>query len=582
MVYRYHSVVIKYRFMGERYGVVMRELMVQNTMSDGITVGKAYVISKQDMKADNYQINEQEIESEIMRYYDAVKEARQQLEEIARTNESKVFFGHLAIIKDQSLHDITINRIQNGRRNAQQAIEEAAYELYAQFDAMKDDYIRERKSDISDVCTRIMKCLKKDKRNPFLNIVEPVILVADELTPSDTLMLPLERIIGIITKQGGVTSHVSILAREMEIPALVGVSDIMEAVSTGDMIAMDAEHGIIIIDPDDSTLQEYEKQAIHYQKIRNAEKELDALPSITLDGKSIRVCANVGNVEAVKKAASYHIDGIGLFRSEFLYMENDHFPTEEEQFLAYKEAAMLCEKEIVIRTLDIGGDKALHYYEFEKEENPFLGWRAIRISLELEEVFKTQLRAILRASAYGTIKIMLPMIISVEELNRAKEILNDCKKELKEKGHPFDEKIKIGIMIETPAAVLCAEDLAREADFFSIGTNDLTQYLLAVDRGNPKIKQLFNEFHPAVLRSIQKVINAGHAMGIEVGMCGEMAADERATKLLLGLGLDEFSMSICEMAKIKKQIRSINYKDAVEMAKKMVSAATMEEVMRHL
>jgi len=311
---------------------------------------------------------------------------------------------------------------------------------------------------------------------------------------------------------------------------------------------------MIIIDPDEATLADYQMRKESYEKERLRLQSLRNTPAVTKDGKRISLCANVGNLEDIQKALEMNIDGIGLFRSEFLYMENTHFPTEEEQFQVYSKAAALCPGELTIRTLDIGGDKELSYFEFDKEENPFLGWRAIRISLDMKDMFKQQLRAILRASNFGHVRIMFPMIISIEEFRAAREAVEECKAELKAEGKAYDEGIELGMMIETPASVLLAQEFAREADFFSIGTNDLTQYLLAIDRGNKKLADKYDYLHPAVLRAISQVIEAGHREGIKVGMCGEMAGDYRAVKMLLEMGLDEFSMSAGNIDYVREQI----------------------------
>nr|WP_246241046.1 phosphoenolpyruvate--protein phosphotransferase [Anaerocolumna sedimenticola] len=334
----------------------------------------------------------------------------------------------------------------------------------------------------------------------------------------------------------------------------------------------------MIIDPDSDTINKYHNLSLEYEKRQMELTKQGNFPAKTKDGKSVILCANAGNLQDIKNAVQYHIDGVGLFRSEFLYMENTHFPTEEEQFLVYKEAALLCGKELTIRTLDIGGDKNLSYYQFEKEDNPFLGWRAIRISLELKDMFKTQLRAILRASTYGNIRIMFPMIISLEELRMAKEILKECQEELNNLNITWDHKIEVGMMIETPASVLLAEDFAKEVDFFSIGTNDLTQYMLAVDRGNKKISGMYNSFHPSVIRSIKKVIKAAHDNHIKAGMCGEFASDEKAVLLLLGLGLDEFSMAGKEIPNIKYIIRNSSYENAITLAENVSKKSTLKEV----
>ncbi|NLG03961.1 MAG: phosphoenolpyruvate--protein phosphotransferase, partial [Clostridia bacterium] len=408
---------------------------------------------------------------------------------------------------------------------------------------------------------RLLMAVKGISANPFDAMDRPGIVVASDLTPSDTIQMNKNLVLGFATQFGGVTSHVSIIAKNLGLPALVGVSDLMHNVQQDDEIILDATGRKVILNPDEETKKFY--QDIIYKA--NEEKEFYAklknVPATTKDGKTVEVCANVGNIEDINFAKEFGFDGIGLFRSEFLYMENSHFPTEEEQFEVYRKAVIVAEKYVIVRTLDIGGDKALSYFEFEKEENPFLGWRAIRICLEMTDIFKTQLRALLRASAFGEIKIMYPMIISEEELDTANALLEECKRELDAEGKAYNKDIRVGVMIETPAAVLCAPELAKKADFFSIGTNDLTQYITAVDRGNKRIAHLYNSFHPAVLRAIKMVINAGHAAGIPVGMCGEFASDENATKLLLGMGLDEFSMSASCINRVKALIREMNFKE---------------------
>ncbi|NLG02562.1 MAG: phosphoenolpyruvate--protein phosphotransferase, partial [Clostridia bacterium] len=322
-----------------------------------------------------------------------------------------------------------------------------------------------------------------------------------------------------------------------------GVDQVLSYVQNGMMVCMDAQQGVIVVEPDDVTLKEHQRKEVLFKENKEKLRELRATPTVTKSGKRIRLCVNVRSIEDIKKAGEYHVDGVGLFRSEFLYIENTHFPTEEEQFCVYAQAAKLCKEELTIRTLDIGGDKALPYFTLEPEQNPYLGFRAIRISLEMKDIFKQQLRAILRASVYGNVRIMFPMIISLEELRQAKQLVEECKSELKAEGIRYDEHIELGMMIETPASVLLASDFAKEADFFSIGTNDLTQYLLAVDRGNKKVATFYTYFHPAVLTAVEHVIKAGHENHISVGMCGEMAGDINATSLLLSFGLDEFSVS---------------------------------------
>ncbi len=349
--------------------------------------------------------------------------------------------------------------------------------------------------------------------------------------------------------------------------------------TNNDYIILDALGAKIIINPDEKTKQEYLKKAEEYKEMKAKLESMNGLPATTVDGRTVELFANIGNIPDAENAVAKGAEGVGLFRSEFLYMENTKFPTEEEQFTVYKAAVETLKKPVIIRTLDIGGDKELSYYKFDVEENPFLGWRAIRISLDLKDVFKTQLRALLRASAYGDIRIMYPMIISVEEFLAANEVLEECKQELRRDSVPFNNSIQTGVMIETPASVMCSDDLAKEVDFFSIGTNDLTQYLLAVDRGNQKIAKMYNSFHPAVLRAINKVIESGHKYGKIVGMCGEFASDEKALPVLLGMGLDEFSMTATEIASTRYNVRNLSYRECQKLASEVCIKGTISEVM---
>jgi phosphotransferase system enzyme I (PtsI) len=558
----------------------MLAINVERTASKGIAIGRAFIVERPQLKKVFDAISEQEVANQIKRYEEAVASAEIELSSLADTNE--IFGAHLEMVKDIALYDGVITKIKGDKLCAEAALEATAAEFIFIFDSMEDEYMKERAADIKDVSHRLMCILQGVKSDPFEGIKGEVILFAQDLTPSDTVALDLTHIKGFITEEGGVTSHVCILAKGLGLPALVGVEGILSKVKKDDIVIMDAQEGRIIIDPTEATIEQY--RMLIEEQIRKQEElsKIKSLPAISRDGREVQLCANVGGLKDIKKAVGYGIDGVGLFRSEFLYMDNNHFPTEEEQFDVYKEAAILCGKELTIRTLDIGGDKGLSYYEFEKEENPFLGWRAIRISLELTEVFKTQLRAILRASIYGEVRIMFPMIISLEELRQAKEILKECMQELRQQGIDFNESIDVGMMIETPASILMVEDFAAEVDFFSIGTNDLTQYLLAVDRGNQRISHLYNTFHPAVLRSIKRVIDAGHSHSIKVGMCGEFAGDEKAVKLLLGMGLDEFSMSASAIWSAKDIIRSASYEEARQLAEEACRKQTISDVYRLL
>lgn len=530
----------------------MEKINVEKTASRGIAVAKAFKFQEPDLSPDMNQIEEGQVQEEQKKFDDAREAVSEELKVLAEANE--IFAAHLEMANDFMLQEGVHTKIEAELKNVELAVRDTIEEVAAIFASMDDAYMKEREADVRDVGKRLMACLKGEKLPDLGSLCAEKIIVAKDLFPSDTVKINPEYVKGIITEEGGITSHVSIIAKSMNIPILVGVNGILDKISDEMMICMDGENGVIIIEPNENVFVEYKEKRQAYEQERERMERLRNTPAVTKEGKRIYLCANVGNVEDIKKALPMNIDGVGLFRSEFLYMENNHFPTEEEQFLVYQEAAKLCPEELTIRTLDIGGDKDLSYFDFEKEENPFLGWRAIRISLDMKDMFKEQIRAILRASAFGHVRIMFPMIISLEELREAKEIVEECKQELKSEEKAFDDAIEMGMMMETPASVLLAEDFAKEADFFSIGTNDLTQYLLAVDRGNKKIANRYDYFHPAVLKAIGHIIQAGHQEGIKVGMCGEMAGDAKAVPNLLELGLDEFSMSAGSIDYVRSQI----------------------------
>lgn len=533
----------------------MRQITVEKTSSRGIAAAPAYLYQEPDLSAATYCITEEQTENEVQLFEKAKQKVSDELKLLAEKNQ--IFAAHLEIAEDFTFSDGVLSRIRNEQKNVQIALQDTVEELALIFDSMDDPYMKERAADIRDIGKRFMAQLKGVQRPDLAQISREVIVVAKDLFPSDTVKMNPTYIKGIITEEGGITSHVSIIARSMGIPALVGVGKLLDILQNGIEICMDAEAGMICIEPDHDTIREFLQKQEDFEKRQSYLKKLRSQPAVTRDGKRISLCANIGNLEDIERALPMNIDGIGLFRSEFLYMENDHFPSEEEQFQVYKAAAELCPKELTIRTLDIGGDKELSYFDFDKEENPFLGWRAIRISLDMEDMFKTQLRAILRASAFGHVRIMFPMIISLEELRAAGKLTTRCMEELEQEGLEFDRNIEIGMMIETPASVMLAEEFAKEVDFFSIGTNDLTQYLLAVDRGNRKVADRYSYFHPAVVKAIAKVIAAGHKENIKVGMCGEMAGDPDAVLLLLDLGLDEFSMSAGNADYIREKILNL-------------------------
>ena len=552
----------------------MKKLSVDKTSSKGIAIGKAYKYEKISFVPDMYVYNDKDEEIKI--YKNATEQVSDELTKLAQTND--IFAGHLELVNDVALLDEVTNKIVNDKKNVQIAFRDTIDEFVAMFEAMDNEYMKARADDIKDIYQRVMAKIKNVELKNLSSINTSTIVIAKDLAPSDTATMNLDYILGFATQGGGVTSHVCIMARNLGLPALVGADNLLEEVNDNDIIIIDATNGDIYINPDEATIKEFENKKSDFEKREKLLKENAHLEAITKDNKRVLVYSNVGNIEDIKNAVKCYIDGIGLFRSEFLYMENSHFPTEEEQFEVYKEAVQICTGEVIIRTLDIGGDKELSYYEFDKEENPFLGFRAIRISLHLKDMFKEQLRALLRASAFGYVSIMYPMIISLEELLEANSILDECKKELDSQNIAYNKDIKVGMMIETPASVMEAEAFAKYVDFFSIGTNDLTQYMLAVDRGNDKIADMYDSFNPAVLHAIQKVIDAGHKENIVVGMCGEFASDERACKMLLGMGLDEFSVAFTQVAAIKSIIRESDFKKCKEISEKIRVVHSKKEV----
>lgn len=555
----------------------MEHIKATKTFTKGIIQAKAFVYQKKQLYASQDILqDDKEIENAIQRFEGAVQLVSNDLKILAE--ESEIFAGHLSIANDIALRESVINKIQESKQNTEMAVENSISELSSMMLTIDDPYMQERAVDIQDVGDRLLAALQEKEIGGLEHLDHEVIIIAENLTPSDTAMMNFDYVKGFITEKGGVTSHLAIIAKSLALPALVGVDKILENVDSGDSILFDASSGDIYINPN----QEIQKQLLEKAKretlLKNEIEKRIGLPVVTEDGKKIKVYANVGSLEDIEQAMEYKIKGIGLFRTEFLFMNNTKFPDEEEQFQVYKSAIKLLKHEIIIRTLDIGGDKSLPYFKFEAEENPFLGWRAIRISLDHEDVFKMQLKALLRAAAYGPIKIMIPMIISVEEIKKVKKLISDCQIELTAEKKEYAENVPLGIMVETPAAIMLAEDLAREVDFFSIGSNDLTQYMLAVDRGNKKVEHLYDPYHPAVLRAIHQVIQAANKADIEVGMCGEFASDENITELLLGFGLDEYSMVANETPFIKEKIRQFNYSSAVKLANKVLNCSTIMEV----
>ncbi|OBX09232.1 phosphoenolpyruvate-protein phosphotransferase [Gallibacterium salpingitidis] len=554
--------------------------------SPGIVFGKALVLKEEPIVLNKRKISDDEVESEIARFYQGREAASAQLtaiKEKARQTlgeeKEAIFEGHLMILEDEELEEEIIAYLKEHHVTADVAASVVIDQQVAMLSDIDDEYLKERAGDIRDIGNRLLKNILGMHIIDLGEISEESILVAYDLTPSETAQLNLDKVLGFITDIGGRTSHTSIMARSLELPAIVGTNNVTEKVKTGDYLVLDALNNAIYVNP---TQEEIARLRVLEQQYKEEKAELiklKDLPAVTLDGRRVDVCANIGTIRDIDGAERNGAEGVGLYRTEFLFMDRDQLPTEEEQFQAYKAVVEAMNNRLVIlRTMDIGGDKDLPYMNLPKEMNPFLGWRAIRIALDRREILNAQLRAVLRASAFGKLAVMFPMIISVEEIRELKAVLETLKQQLREEGKAFDENIQVGVMVETPSAAVNAKFLAKEVDFFSIGTNDLTQYTLAVDRGNELISHLYNPLTPSVLSLIKQVIDASHAEGKWTGMCGELAGDEKATILLLGMGLDEFSMSSISVPKIKKLIRNVNYQDAQDLAKEVLLQPTAADV----
>ena len=524
----------------------------------GIAIGRLSIYNKKENQVKREKITD--VEAEITRFTDAKETAKEQLKgfyekavkEVGEVN-AAIFEVHQMILDDLDYVESITNMIRTQEVNAEFAVASTGDNFSKMFAAMDDDYMKERAADVKDISNRVISILQ-NAENGSVTGEEPVILLADDLAPSETVQLDKSKVLSFVTRHGSTNSHTAILARTMNIPALIGI-DFSEDVN-GKMGIVDGYTGKLYIEPDEETMKKYEAKKAEDENKKRLLLELKGKENVTLDGKKINLYANIGGVADVANALSNDAGGIGLFRSEFLYLESEDYPTEEAQFAAYKTVAEnMAGKKVIIRTLDIGADKQVDYFHMEKEENPAMGYRAIRICLDRPEIFKTQLRAIYRASYYGTISIMFPMIISVKEVKRIKEIVAEVKAELTTEGIPFKD-CELGIMIETPAAVMISDLLAEEVDFFSIGTNDLTQYTLAIDRQNPKLDSFYDSHHEAILRMLQMVVDNGHKHGCWVGICGELGADTTLTSTFLKMGFDELSVSPAMILRVREEIRN--------------------------
>lgn len=559
-------------------------MLVGKGISEGIGLGKAVILEENRLKIEKQKI--ENISAEKQQIYDAVKEVESEIEKLIKNidgTEKEIMQAYLMILQDPSLIQETIKIIEQEKCNSAYAVENGLNQIIKTFEEMDDPYMAARSRDIEDMKKRILAKLLKIEEIDLSKLHENTILVAKELSTSDSAKMNLKNISGIITEIGGVNSHMAIIARTNEIPAIVGIRHIFENIKENDFIALNGATGEIFLNPTQEKIEELTK---NQENIKQEKQELEKYKNkkaITKDGHQVELLANIGGPQDIKIVIDNTAEGVGLLRSEFLYMDAKDFPSEEEQFEAYKKIAESLEnKRLVIRTLDIGGDKDLKYMKLPKEENPFLGYRAIRIYLDNVDLFKVQLRAILRASSYGNVAIMLPMISSIEELRKSKEIIEEVKQELKIKNIKFNENIEVGIMVEIPSSAVMADEFAKECDFFSIGTNDLIQYTIAVERGNEKLVNLYSHFNPAVIHLIKSAIDGAHKNGILCGMCGEAAGDVNFIPLLVGLGLDEFSMNANKILKARKLIIDLNFEECKELANKVLKLESTEEVKRIL
>lgn len=563
----------------------MSKLIKGIAASDGVAIAKAYLLVEPDLTFDK---NEKvtDVEGEVAKFNSAIEASKVELTKIRNNAEvqlgadkAAIFDAHLLVLDDPELIQPIQDKIKNENANAATALTDVTTQFVTIFESMDNEYMKERAADIRDVSKRVLShILGVELPNPSM-IDESVVIVGNDLTPSDTAQLNKEFVQGFATNIGGRTSHSAIMSRSLEIPAIVGTKSITQEVKQGDMIIVDGLNGDVIVNPTEDELIAYQDKRERYFADKKELQKLRDADTVTVDGVHAELAANIGTPNDLPGVIENGAQGIGLYRTEFLYMGRDQMPTEEEQFEAYKEVLeAMGGKRVVVRTLDIGGDKELSYLNLPEEINPFLGYRAIRLCLAQQDIFRPQLRALLRASVYGKLNIMFPMVATINEFREAKVILLEEKENLKNEGHDISDDIELGIMVEIPATAALADVFAKEVDFFSIGTNDLIQYTLAADRMSERVSYLYQPYNPSILRLVKQVIEASHKEGKWTGMCGEMAGDETAIPLLLGLGLDEFSMSATSILKARRQINGLSKNEMTELANRAVDCATQEEV----
>lgn len=563
----------------------MSKLIKGIAASDGVAIAKAYLLVEPDLTFDK---NEKvtDVEGEVAKFNNAIEASKVELTKIRNNAEvqlgadkAAIFDAHLLVLDDPELIQPIQDKIKNENANAASALTDVTTQFVTIFESMDNEYMKERAADIRDVSKRVLShILGGELPNPSM-IDESVVIVGNDLTPSDTAQLNKEFVQGFATNIGGRTSHSAIMSRSLEIPAIVGTKSITQEAKQGDMIIVDGLNGDVIVNPTEDELIAYQDKRERYFADKKELQKLRDADTVTVDGVHAELAANIGTPNDLPGVIENGAQGIGLYRTEFLYMGRDQMPTEEEQFEAYKEVLEAMDgKRVVVRTLDIGGDKELSYLNLPEEMNPFLGYRAIRLCLAQQDIFRPQLRALLRASVYGKLNIMFPMVATINEFREAKAILLEEKENLKNEGHDISDDIELGIMVEIPATAALADVFAKEVDFFSIGTNDLIQYTLAADRMSERVSYLYQPYNPSILRLVKQVIEASHKEGKWTGMCGEMAGDETAIPLLLGLGLDEFSMSATSILKARRQINGLSKNEMTELANRAVDCATQEEV----
>ncbi len=556
--------------------------------SEGIGIGNVVIIEEHEINIETKTVTDTDAElvrlqSAIEKFVEATNQMADKMDETVGKKDADILRGHIQMLQDPMIEEQISALIVAEKVTAEMAVDQVLEQTAEMFSQIPDELLQQRATDFRDIKTRMVKLLLGIEDVDISQVPADTVLVARDLTPSMTAGINPDNIAGILTEVGGRTSHSAILARAMEIPAVLSIDGICSIVKNGDKVVMDGASGEAIINPDDDTVKEFQQKLDVYQKEKALLAEYAGKPSVTKDGTKVELVCNIGKPEDAKKVVECDGEGVGLFRTEFLFMDRDSIPTEEEQFEAYKSVAETMKgKPVIIRTLDIGGDKAIPYLGLEEEDNPFLGFRAIRFCLQREDIYKTQLRALVRASAFGKIKIMVPLVTCIEELRQVKAMVADIMKELDAEGVSYNKNLEVGVMMETSAACMIADILAKEAAFFSIGTNDLTGYTMAVDRGNAKVAYLYSTYQPAVLRSIKRIIECGRKEGIMVGMCGEAAADPKLIPLLLAFGLDEFSVSATSVLKTRKIISGCDVEACRALAEKVMQCTTEEEVLKIL